>query len=133
MKLGAKYDNKKLVVTSRTHDGRGRVLQGTTRLEHAEFSYDTLGHRTGMTRYKDADAGALPVTSSWHFDSLGQMTDLDEPDSVPQLNTYSDWGELLQTSRRVTSAGGTQITRSVASQYTTWWKALQRELEDTVK
>jgi hypothetical protein len=41
------------------------------------------------------------VTSSWHLDSLGQVLELDEPDSVPQFNTYSNWGELLQTTRTV--------------------------------
>ncbi|HEX8111801.1 MAG TPA: hypothetical protein VF516_28915 [Kofleriaceae bacterium] len=56
-----------------------------------------------MTRYQDAASGANPVTSSWRFDSLGQMLELDEPGSAPQFNTYSNWGELLQTVRYVTS------------------------------
>ena len=100
----------------------GRTLerstwQGGARLEYARFAYDPLGRRTSMTRYQDAAGGTKPVVSSWHFDSLGQMTELDEPDSVPQYNTYSNWGELLQTYRRVTSAGGTTIARSVVKQY----------------
>lgn len=87
----------------------GRVLtrstwQGATRLEHAMFSYDRLGHRTGMTRYQDANAGANPVTSSWRFDSLGQMLELNEPGSARQSNTYSNWGELVQTLRYALSA-----------------------------
>ena len=73
--------------------------QGATRLEHATFAHDRLGRQTSMTRYQDAAAMAKPVTSSWHFDSLGQLLELDEPDSVPQLNTYSSWGELVQVRR----------------------------------
>ena len=91
--------------------------QGSTRLEYARFGYDPLGRRTSMTRYQDAAGGTKPVVSSWHFDSLGQMTELDEPDSVPQYSTYSSWGELLETYRSVTSAGVTTIKRSVVKQY----------------
>jgi YD repeat-containing protein len=80
--------------------------QGATRLEHATFTHDRLGHQTGMTRYQDAVAGANPVTSSWHFDSLGQVVELDEPDSVPQLNTYSSWGELLRVRRYMDPGSG---------------------------
>ena len=80
--------------------------QGATRLEHATFTHDRLGHQTGMTRYRDAVAGANPVTSSWHFDSLGQVVELDEPDSVPQLNTYSSWGELLRVRRYMDPGSG---------------------------
>jgi RHS repeat-associated protein len=86
----------------------GRLLgrstwQGSARLEHATFSHDRLGHLTGMTRYQDASAGANPVTSSWRYDSLGQLLELHEPDSVPQHYTYSHWGELLQMHRTPSS------------------------------
>jgi RHS repeat-associated protein len=75
--------------------------QGGARLEHATLGYDGLGHLTRMTRYQDpaSTAGARPVTSSWHYDSLGQILELDEPDSVPQLNSYSSWGELTEVFR----------------------------------
>jgi RHS repeat-associated protein len=79
--------------------------QEATRLEHIAFTYDRLGRQTGMTRFQDAQGITKPVTSSWHFDSLGQLLELDEPQSVPQLNTYSDWGELVETRRDITVNG----------------------------
>jgi RHS repeat-associated protein len=96
----------------------GRVLarstwQGASRLEHATFAYDLLGRRTGMTRYQDAGTGTKPVTSSWHYDSLGQLLRLDEPDSVPQLNTYSNWGELLAVTRHPSWPSTSQVRRVV--------------------
>jgi len=71
--------------------------QGSTRLEHATFTSDALGRQTSMTRYRDAMGGTQPVTTSWRFDSLGRLVELHEPDAAPQLRTYSNWGEQLQT------------------------------------
>jgi RHS repeat-associated protein len=92
----------------------GRLLarstfQGGSRLEHATFAHDRLGHLTGMTRYQDPQAGTKPVTSSWRYDSLGQVLQLDEPDAVPQFNTYSNWGELLAVVRILESSEGGPI------------------------
>jgi len=69
------------------------MLAGT-RLEYATFGYEPLGHQTSMVRYQDAASGLYPVASTWHFDSLGQLLELDEPTSAAQQRTYSDWGEL---------------------------------------
>ena len=82
----------------------GRVIarttwHGGTALEHATLAYDKLGRLTGMTRYQDPGGVTKPVTWSWHHDSLGQLLELDEPDSSPRTNTYSKWGELLTSSR----------------------------------
>src|SRR6185295_1263177 len=82
----------------------GRVIKrstwnGQTKLEHATLAYDRLGRLTAMTRYQDASGETKPVTSSWHYDSLGQLLELDEPDSVPTYNAYDDWGELVDASR----------------------------------
>lgn len=109
----------------------GRVLtrstwQGSTRLEHAMFSYDRLGHRTGMTRYQDAAAGANPVTSSWRFDSLGQMLELDEPDSAPRLNTYSRWGELVRTVRNA-PGNSSSTALAVVSRYDAFGRLVHSE------
>lgn len=112
----------------------GRVLtrstwQGATRLEHAMFSYDRLGHRTAMTRYQDAAGGANPVTSSWRFDSLGQMLELDEPGSARQSNTYSNWGELVTTSRN--APGNPSLTAlSVVSRYDALGRLIHREQQN---
>jgi RHS repeat-associated protein len=77
----------------------GRVLSRSTtqsgaRIEFETFGYELLGHQTALTRYQDPAGGSNPVTSSWKFDSLGQILELDEPTSAPQTRTYSDWGEL---------------------------------------
>ena len=77
----------------------GRVLSRSTtqngaRIEFETFGYELLGHQTALTRFQDASGGNNPVSSSWKFDSLGQILELDEPTSAPQTRTYSDWGEL---------------------------------------
>ena len=92
----------------------GRVVarsafQGNTRIEHATFEHDSLGHVKSMTRYQDPATAANGVTSTWHYDSLGRLLELDEPDAVPQVNTYSSWGELRQV-HRATAAGGSLDT-----------------------
>jgi hypothetical protein len=81
----------------------GRVIarstwNGPTRLEYATLSYDRLGRLNGMTRFQDSSGQTKAVTWSWHYDSLGQLIELDEPDSVPRYNRYSSWGELVDTS-----------------------------------
>ena len=77
----------------------GRVLTRSTmqagvRLEYATFSYVPLGQQTSMVRYQNAANATNPVSSTWHYDSLGQLLELDEPTSAPQTRSYSDWGEL---------------------------------------
>ena len=76
---------------------------GSTRLEHATFDYDRLGHATNMTRYLDATAGSSPVTTSWRTNSIGEVVEVDEPSSAPQLRAYDSWGELTDTTRSVTA------------------------------
>ena len=75
----------------------GRVLErgtlhntGTsfTVLDKAVFAYDALGHRTSMTRYKDPANKLGAVTTTWHLDSLGWMTKLEEPGVATQTRTF---------------------------------------------
>lgn len=101
------------VVKSSYLTAAGRLLaratwQGANRLEYATFTQDRLGHLASMTRYQNAAAGSNPVTSSWRTNSLGQLIELDEPDAAAQLNTYSNWGELIETKR--TAAGTVKRT-----------------------
>ena len=65
-------------------------------LEDVVFSYDALGHRTTMTRYQDANNQAGPVTTTWHTDSLGRVTKLEEPGVAPQTRIFDSWGEVTQ-------------------------------------
>ncbi|HEY6177082.1 MAG TPA: RHS repeat-associated core domain-containing protein [Kofleriaceae bacterium] len=89
----------------------GRLLtrstwKDQTRLEYATFAHDRLGRLTAMARYQDAAGASKPVTSSWRYDSLGQLIELDEPDSAPRFNSYSRWGELIDSSRLPGSTSG---------------------------
>ena len=90
------------VTTLATLTAIGRLVSRSTwkagaRLEHALFAHDRLGHLTSMTRYQDAAGGTNPVQWSRRFDSVGQILQLQEPESAPQFNKYSDWGELIET------------------------------------
>ena len=60
------------------------------------FSYDALGHRTSMTRYKDPANKTGAVTTTWHHNSLGWVTKLEEPGVAPQTRTFDSWGKLTQ-------------------------------------
>jgi RHS repeat-associated protein len=80
----------------------GRLLarstwQNGTRIEHAQFSTDHLGHLTGMTRWLDAVSPGNPAATSWRYDSLGQLLSLQEPELPLQTRSYSRFGELLST------------------------------------
>ena len=81
----------------------GRVLErgtlhntGTsfTVLDKAVFTYDALGHRTGMTRYKDPANKLGAVTTRWHYDSLGRVTKLEEDGVAARTRTYDFFGNL---------------------------------------
>jgi RHS repeat-associated protein len=72
--------------------------QGSNRIELARFKHDPLGATVEMTRYRSPATEALPVTWHWRFDSLGQVTEVQEPDSAPRLNEYSSFGELISSS-----------------------------------
>ena len=68
-------------------------------LEDASFDYDALGHLRSMSRFKDPkDLVHSPkVTTTWHTDSLGWVTELDDADSAAQFRVFDSWGELTQT------------------------------------
>ena len=81
----------------------GRVLErgtlhntGTsfTVLDKAVFTYDALGHRTGMTRYKDPANKLGAVTTRWHYDLLGRVTKLEEDGVAARTRTYDFFGNL---------------------------------------
>src|SRR5262249_26962067 len=51
------------------------------RLEYATLGHDRLGQPTSMTRFHEPSTAADPVRWSWRFDSIGQVLQLDEPES----------------------------------------------------
>src|SRR5262249_3000897 len=94
------------VSRSVTLDAMGRVLEKrttrtgattSTALEDVVFTYDVLGHKTGMTRYQDPANKAGAVTTNWHYDSLGWMTKLEKTGVAPQTRVFDSWGEVTQT------------------------------------
>lgn len=98
----------------------GRVIArsswlGSTRLEHATFTYDGLGHVSGMTRYQTPTTPTQPVRWSWEFDSLGQITSLFEQGTSLQTNVYSNWGELLSVTRHLSTSSGSSGVAFVVS------------------
>jgi YD repeat-containing protein len=80
----------------------GRVLERRTKsaregnptFEDVTFGYDALGHLTSMKRYLDPANQAIPVTTNWHFDSLGWNTKLEEQGVAAQIRTFDSWGEI---------------------------------------
>lgn len=97
----------------------GRPLERSTwkngaRLDYATFAHDRQGQLTGMTRYQDSLGGTRPVAWTWRFDSLGQLVQVQEPDSPPQIRSYSSWGELTQVQWALLSP---QTTRAVVRKY----------------
>ena len=90
-----------------TLNALGRVLQSRafTSATHGQpevdfkravFGYDALGHMTSMTRYQDATNQTGAVTTTWHYDSLGWMTKLEEPGVAAQTRSFDNWGEITQ-------------------------------------
>jgi RHS repeat-associated protein len=101
--------------------------QGATRLDHVTLDHDRLGHQISMTRYQDAAAGTKPVTSAWRYDSLGQVLQLDEPDTATLRYDYDRWGELTRMHRQVTAAGGATELQAVHSAYDSLGRLIHRE------
>lgn len=65
------------------------------RQEYKTFGYDSFGRMIAMSRYQNADTGTNAIVTKWHYDSLGQVVELEEPlPNVPQFRSYDTWGEL---------------------------------------
>jgi YD repeat-containing protein len=97
-----------------------------TRLQHATFTHNPLGQRTGMTRFADAAGGTDPVAWSWRFDSLGQLLQSQEPESAPQVTTYSDWGQPLEV-QWTDSTSTPAVDRRVVHTYDALGRLVHRE------
>lgn len=73
-------------------DSNGGV---TNVLERMHFAHDPKGRITILRRFQNPNAVTNPVDTIWHYDSLGQVTELDEPaPNAPQFRSYDTWGEL---------------------------------------
>ncbi len=109
----------------------GRLVSRSTwrhgvRLEHATFSYDRLGQLGSMTRYLDPATPGNPVQTTWQHDSLGQVTQWQDPESAAQFISYSNWGEPLEV-RWVDATVSPSVTRQVLSAYDALGRVTHRE------
>jgi len=66
-------------------------------LERATFAYDAFGRMTVMTRFANPNSAAGGTTTTWHYDSLGWMTKLEELDNAPQFRSFDNWGEVTSS------------------------------------
>ena len=81
----------------------------TGTLEDADFTADALGNINQMTRFIHIPNGVAAVKTQWHYDKVGQLLELDEPDVAPQFSTYSRWGELQEVSWTDTTVSPSQV------------------------
>jgi RHS repeat-associated protein len=90
------------VVNTIVRTAIGRLIEHSTRLqlgpalERTTLSYDAFGHTTSVTRYQNPVTQSGAVTARWHYDSLGWMNRLEEPDVAPQARTFNNWGQVTQ-------------------------------------
>jgi len=116
----------------------GRVLEyqtttaqiGNPRVEDVTYTYDALGNRTSMRRYLTPDSQSAPITTTWHFDSLGWVTKLEEPDTAAQRRNFDTWGELTSVTwcdSTVSTCSGTTVNRSSITQYDALGRTTHRE------
>jgi RHS repeat-associated protein len=133
------HDNQRTVLTSdgpllrheSTYSGSGQLLLrsrilftpdvtgptfGGVRGEAEEFVYDALGHLKQLKRFGTPASLASPVITSWQYDSLGQVLELQEPDSAKQTRTYDTWGELTRVQWNDASVSPA-VDRRVLSRY----------------
>jgi len=107
------------VVHRSTYSAIGQLLERATyksdfiKIEGVQFDYDRLGHLIRMARYQDPQSETTAAVTTWHFDSLGQMLELDEPDSAPQFRSYDNWGELTLTQWNDTTTTPSSDRRSI--------------------
>jgi RHS repeat-associated protein len=109
---------------------RATVRFGTgTKIDDVVFSYDALGNRTSMKRYQDATNQAGPVTTIWHFNSLGQMTKLEEDGVAARTRKYDFWGNLTveQWCNDMTSAPCPSADRRSTARYDARNRVTHRE------
>jgi RHS repeat-associated protein len=118
------------VVTTTAYSATGRPLtrattQNGTNLDLVSIAHDTLGRMTSMTRYHDPATQSNPVTTTWHYDSFGNLIELDVPDSSPQFRTFDDWGELTQVQWTDSTAAG--IDRRSINRFDALGRVVHRE------
>lgn len=80
--------------------------QATIYLGRTTYTQDPLGHVISMTRYlnpaplnREPSVGSNAVTTTWRYDSLGWVTELDEQGNAPQFRSLDSWGELTRVQR----------------------------------
>ncbi|MEP7043276.1 MAG: RHS repeat-associated core domain-containing protein [Dokdonella sp.] len=121
------------VTTQTSYDASGRVreqLTGTPNAatvdERVTFDYDALSHLTHMTRWLHPTAPLTGATTTWRYDSLDRVIELDDVGSVPQLRSYDTWGNLTLTQWTDTS-GTTPVDRRTIATFDALDRVIHRE------
>jgi RHS repeat-associated protein len=114
------------VVHESTYSAIGQLLERATyksdpstgnriEIEDARFGYDRLGHLIRMTRYQVPQVSAVTVATTWHYDNLGQVIELEEPGAAAQFRSYDRWGELTQVQWTDTTTSSSTDRRSLTT------------------
>ncbi|WP_338869532.1 RHS repeat-associated core domain-containing protein [Myxococcus stipitatus] len=107
------------MITSSQFNAVGQLVRTSTQglnspvIDVTTFDYDALGRRTKLTRLQDPFSNSSPVSTTWHYDSLGQVVKLDEPGSAPQFRNYDTWNQLTQVQWTDTTTGSTIDKRTI--------------------
>jgi hypothetical protein len=111
--------------------------QPTTYLGRTTYTQDPLGHVVSMSRYRnpaplntEPSVGSNAVTTTWHYDSLGWVTELDEQGSARQFRSLDSWGELTRVQRcddGVSTAPCAASDRRTITRYDALGRVIHRE------
>jgi RHS repeat-associated protein len=90
------------VLKIQTSTAIGRpVSRSTTKagvaLEYSTFAHDRLGNLITSTRYKTPASTTNPVTTSWRYDSRGQVLQKQDPEGALTTTSYDSWGSPTMT------------------------------------
>jgi len=113
-------------------DSNGNI---TSVLDRMHFGYDHLGRGTLMARFQDPNGVTKAIVTTSHYDSLGQLIELDEPSpNAPQFRSYDTWGELTATGWCDSAFGAcgspatpSSANRSSVAQYDALGRLVHRE------
>jgi RHS repeat-associated protein len=83
--------------------------------EDALFGYDRLGHLVRMMRRYQVPQSTIAVATTWHYDNLGRVIELEEPGAAPQCRSYDRWGELTQVQWTDTTTSPSTDRRSLTT------------------
>src|SRR5262249_8647225 len=101
--------------------------QGGITLEDAIFGHDLFGNVTSLSRLHTATGDSAVTT--WRYNGLGKVIQLNEPGSLPQYRSYNSWGALKTVSWTDTSRSPS-VDRRQQYTYDPLGRVVDASLED---